>query len=471
MPIPCLGWERNDPGCDSGVLVSMSLIPPHVELPDDQKMLIEAAREFAEGELLPLDRRWDTSDGSVSDILPQLGEMGLLNLCIPESLGGVGCPYRVYAAILHEIATCSPSTAVTISVHSMVGGVINKCATEPLRSEWLSNWGNPAHFAAFALSEAGAGSDVASTKTTATKVDGGYRLNGEKMWITNGMRARWFLMLARVAQAEDGKTFCAVLLDGNQKGVERTEIKGKMGIRGSETAVIHLSDAFVPDSHVIGALDKGIHVCLSSLNEGRIAIAAQATGISQACLTEMIRYARQREQFGRTIGEFQAVAQMLADSATELEAAKGLVWHAACKVDQGHPDRVASSMAKLYASESANRIAYRAVQVHGGSGYVNEFRVEQLYRDARVTTIYEGTSEIQRMVIARGLIVPAGMALVAVRGLRASISPSIRRFAAMPNVRMPTIATRTQASPAQSGQPLAEINAVRTANGSANTEC
>ncbi len=366
-------------------------------------MLVEAAGDFARGELHALDRRCDRDESPVTEMLPKLAEMGLLNLCIPEELGGVGCSYRAYAAILHEISAWSPSTAVTISVHSMVGSILSKSAPEPLGSELLSNWGDPKNFAAFAVSEAGAGSDSASVKTTAREVAGGLRLNGEKMWVTNGMGARWFLTLIRLDLGNHDKPLCAVLVDGNEPGVERTKIEGKMGIRGSETAVIHLTDVFVPDSHVIGDRDRGLQVCLSTLNEGRIGIAVQATGIAEACLTEMISYARQREQFGQPIGKFQAIGAMIADSAVELEAAKALTWHAACKVDAGTPDRVASAKAKLYASECANRIAYRAVQVHGGTGYVSECRVEQLYRDARVTTIYEGTSEVQRIVIARSL--------------------------------------------------------------------
>ena len=381
----------------------MSLAPNNVELGEDQAALIEAAREFARGELLPLDRKWDEDESSVAEILPTLGGMGLLNMLVPEELGGLGCSYTTYAAILHEISACSASTAVTISVHSMVGAIVDRFAAEPLRSQVLSDWGSAASFAAFALSEAGAGSDAAAAKCAAEKVGGGYRLNGEKMWITNGLTGRWFLTLVRLDGAPDGEGLCALLVDGEETGVERTEIHGKMGIRGSETAVANFTDAFVPDDHLLGEAGQGLEVFLSSLNQGRIGIAVQATGIAEACLDEMITYARQREQFGRPIGLFQGVGSMIADSAVELEASKLLTWRAACRVDAGEMDRRASSMAKAYASEAANRIAYRAVQVHGGTGYVRECRVEQLYRDARVTTIYEGTSEIQRVIIAREL--------------------------------------------------------------------
>ncbi len=381
----------------------MPLAPPGADLSDDHRMLIEAAAEFAQGELLPLDRKCDRDESSVADILPMLGEMGFMNICLPEELNGLGCGFRVYASILHEIAMASPSTSVTISVHSMVGHIIGACATGPLRDEWLRGWGDPANFAAFALSEAGAGSDARAVTTAAVEVDDGYRISGEKMWITNGMNCRWLLTLVRLQGVPEEESFCALLIDGNENGIERAKIHGKMGIRGSETAVVSFADVFVPKEYLIGERGQGLKVFLSCLNEGRIGIAAQASGIAEACVNEMVSYARQREQFGRPIGKFQAVGNMIAQSAVELEASKSLIWRAASRMDAGHCEPATSSMAKLYASESANRIAYRAVQVHGGAGYVNECRVEQLYRDARVTTIYEGTSEVQRIVIARDL--------------------------------------------------------------------
>jgi len=327
----------------------------------------------------------------------------LLRLLVPPGGGGLGCSYRTYASILHEISRCSPSTCVTISVHTMVGHILGEWAAEPQRSEWLGRWGHPENFSAFAVSEAGTGSDAGSARAEAIPCEGGYRVRGEKMWVTNGMSARWFFTLARISEGPGAGKLIVLMVDGGDPGMERTKISGKMGIRGSETAVASYNDVFAPSAHVLCAPGKGFRVCKSGLDGGRIGIAAQATGIAEACLDEMIAYARQREQFGRPIGSFQAVANMIADSAVELEAAKALVWRASSAVDSGRADRTASSMAKLYASECANRIAYRAVQVHGGTGYVHECRVEQLYRDARITTIYEGTSEMQRLVIARAL--------------------------------------------------------------------
>jgi len=381
----------------------MPLVPSHVELPPDQQALIEVVGDFARGELFALDRKWDVDESSVAEALPRLGEIGLLNLLIPEDLGGLGIPYSLYIAILHELAFWSPSTCVALAVHSMVGTILEKYLRDPFRTQWLSSWGRPESFSAFALTEAGAGSDAAAVQVIAKKVKGGYRVSGEKMWTSNGMAARWFLTLVRLEGSREREGLCALLIDGDSPGLERTKIHGKMGIRGSETAVISFHDVFVPVDHLIGEECDGLDVFLSSLNKGRIGIAAQATGIADACLSEMIAYARTREQFGQPIGRLQAVGQMVADSYVELEAAKALVWQAARKVEGGSSRRRASSMAKVFATEAANRIAYRAVQVHGGTGYVRECRVEQLYRDARVTTIYEGTSEIQRLVIAREL--------------------------------------------------------------------
>jgi len=386
----------------------MSLVPDADGLSEDHLLLINTAADFAQKELLPLDRAWDQSEGTVYDVLPQLGEMGLLTLCVPEAYGGLECPYRVYAAIAHELAKWSPSTSVTVAVHSMVGRIIHKYANAAIHDLCLSGWSDIRHFGAFALSEAGAGSDAAAVKTMAVESDDGFRISGEKMWITNGMHARWFLTLARMQDAPDSESLCAFLIDGDDPGLQRSLIHGKLGIRGSETAVIHMEQVFVPKDRLLGARGQGLRVCLSSLNEGRIGIAAQACGIAEACLEEMTSYASHREQFGQPIGKFQAIADMLADSAVELEAAKNLIWRAASTVDSGLSDRSECSMAKLYASESANRIAYRAVQVHGGAGFVHECRVEQLFRDARVTPIYEGTSEVQRMVIAAELAKKVG---------------------------------------------------------------
>jgi len=381
----------------------MSLMPKVADPDEDQRLLVEAVREFSRAELTEADRSCDEDESPMSEHLPELSEMGLLNLVVPEDLGGVGCSYRTYASIIHELAYASPSIAVAVSVHSMVGHTLEKTAKEPHRSEWLSKWGDPRHFSAFAISEADAGSDPSAVRAAAVDVGGGYRVTGEKMWVTNGMAARWFLTLVRLKDDTERGKLCMLMIDGEAEGLERTKMTGKLGIRGSDTAVISLEEVFVPVSNLLGEPGEGGRVSATALNGGRVGIAAQSSGIAEACLDAMAGYAQERRQFGQPIGKFQAVANMIADSAVELEAARLLIWSAAGKIDRGHADLAASSMAKLYASEAANRIAYRAVQVHGGMGYVKECRVEQLYRDVRVTTIYEGTSEVQRHVIAKSL--------------------------------------------------------------------
>lgn len=387
-----------------GDLSPMPLPPTKTALNEDELLLVRAAHDFARGELFAKDRAWDVDESSAFEVVPTLGDMGFLSMLLPTEHGGLGVSYRTYASILHELAVFSPSACVTVGVHNMVAHIVDVTAREPLRSEWLASMGGADGFAAFAISEAGAGSDPSSAKAEAHQADGGYRLTGEKMWVTNGISAKWFLILARhTTGAAQGK-LSAFFVDGETAGLERTKITGKMGIRGSETAVLALNDVFVPADSMLGEPGGGLGVCLHGLNGGRIGIAAQASGIAEACLFEMKKYANEREQFGQPIGRFQGVGNMLADSVTELEAAKLLIWRAAGFVDRGVVNRSAASMAKLYASETANRVAYRAVQVHGGTGYVHECRVEQLYRDARITSIYEGTSEIQRIVISRDLV-------------------------------------------------------------------
>jgi hypothetical protein len=375
-----------------------------VDASSDEQLLIDAAREFARSELLEQDRRWDRGDGNVVEVLPVLAEMGFFNLVLPESCGGLGCTYRTYAAIIHEISYASPSAAVTLLVQNMAGHVLGLFAPPHLRDSLLPHWGQPENLAAFAISEAAAGSDPSASRTRAERRGDVYVLNGEKMWITNGLTGRWFVTLARTSPGTSKKGLSVMLVDGNATGLGRDPIHGKMGIRGSETAVISFCDVEVPCENLLGQEGEGLAVGLTALNGGRIGIAAQATGIAAACVDEMIKFAHEREQFGTKIAHFDAIQAMVADSAVELAASRELIEFAAARVDRGALDPAASSQAKLFATEAANRIAYRAVQLHGAMGYVQECRVEQLYRDVRVTTIYEGTSEIQRLIIARALL-------------------------------------------------------------------
>ncbi len=368
---------------------------------DEQATMIAAVREFARAELIHREKQWDVEESSVVEVLPQLADLGLLNLRIQQRYGGLECPMVLYTHLLHELSYASPSVSVMIGVHNMVGEILQRFGSESLREEVLPQWGRPESLATFAISEADAGSDPSSIKTRAQRNGDYYHLTGAKMWITNGLAGRWFMTLARTGDSRD--TISAFWVDGLSPGVERLKITGKMGIRGSETISFHLDNVIVPAGRLLGDEGMGLQIALAALDGGRIAIASQASGISAACLDEMTRYALERRQFGRPIADFQAIQNMIADSAVELRASRALTLHAARLRDAGRPFTAAAAKAKLYSSEACNRIAYRAVQVFGGSGYVNDCRVERLYRDARVTTIYEGTSEIQRLVIARSL--------------------------------------------------------------------
>ncbi len=368
---------------------------------EDHRLLIEGVRDYARGELLELDGKWDKEETSCCERLEQLYEMGLMGLRVPEAQGGLACPMLPYAHIVRELAYASPAVAVTVSVHTMVCEAIKMFAQSAIRDQMQQRLATPGNLSAFAISEPDAGSDPGAATTRAKETEGGWRLFGNKFWVTNGLTGRWFITLVRTGGSGTRKDLSMVLLDAQQKGVERRPIHGKMGIRGSETGEMVLDGVFVPRQNLLGELGDGLKIALSALDGGRIGIASQAVGIGQACVDHMVSYAKERKQFGRPIADFQAIQWMIADSQTDLDAAQLLIDRAAVLKEGGTNYTREASMAKLFASEAANRIAYRAVQVHGGTGYVNECRVEQLYRDARITTIYEGTSEVQRLVIAR----------------------------------------------------------------------
>lgn len=377
---------------------------------EDLQALVDAVRQYARAELVERDAQWDRTETSCCTALDELYQQGLMGLRVPESSGGLEVPMRTYGHIIRELAWASPSVAVTVSVHNMVAEILNAFGSAAARSEVLPALAQPGNLAAFAISEPNAGSDPASARTRAVRTGGGYLLNGAKMWVTNGVTGRWFVVLARLetgGQPTDdygSRALSMFLMNAEQPGLRRNPIHGKMGIRGSETAEMSLEDVFVPEDHLLGQPGWGMRIALSALDGGRIGIGSQALGIAQAALDLMIEYAGQREQFDNPIANFQAIQWMLADSATEIAAAQALLDRAAHLKDTGQPFTQAASMAKLFASEMAARVVDRGVQVHGGYGFVNEFRIERLYRDARITRIYEGTSEIQRIVIARGLL-------------------------------------------------------------------
>ena len=371
---------------------------------DDHQLLVDAVRDFARGELITRDIEWDRTETSCCAEIDQLCEMGLMGMRVPEEFGGLDLPTTCYSHIIRELAYASPSVAVTIAVHSMVCETVGKYATDAVRSEILPQLAEVGNLSAFAISEPNSGSDPGSAKTRAERTDDGWKLNGTKMWVTNGITGRWFVVLARTPNGSGDSELNMFLMDAQQPGVERNLIHGKMGIRGSETGEMSLEDVFVPSEHRLGEPGWGMRIALSALDGGRIGIASQAIGITAACIDLMVGYAKEREQFRRPIADFQAIQWMIADSQTDLMASQQLVDRAAWLKDQGRDYTQAASMAKVFASEASNRVADRGVQIHGGYGYSNEFRIEQLYRDARITRIYEGTSEVQRIVIARELM-------------------------------------------------------------------
>lgn len=373
-------------------------------LTDDHKLMIDAVRDFARAELLERDIHWDRTETSCCTELDSLYEMGLLGLRVPEEFGGLDLPTLPYAHIIRELAYASPSVAVTVAVHSMVCEIFNYYAHDQVKQEVLPRLVEPGNLSAFAISEPNSGSDPGSARTRATRDGDDWRLNGTKMWVTNGVTGRWFVLLARTNDEPGSKGLSMLMLDAHSEGVERNIIHGKMGIRGSETAEMSLENVRIPGHALLAEPGAGMRIALSALDGGRIGIAAQASGIAHAALDIMKDYAKQREQFNRPIADFQAIQWMLADSATELHAADLLIDQSAARKDAGQNYTQAASMAKLFATESAGRITDRGVQLHGGYGFVNEFRIEQLYRDARITRIYEGTSEVQRIVIARNLL-------------------------------------------------------------------
>lgn len=304
---------------------------------EDHRLLIQAVRDYARGELLALDSKWDRDESSCCERLDQLYEMGLMGLRVPEDHGGLACPMLPYGDIIRELAYASPSVAVTVSVHNMVCEAIKMFAGEAVRGDVQQMLATPDNLSAFAISEPDAGSDPSAAKTRAERAAGGWKLFGNKFWVTNGIAGRWFAVLARTASGGGSKDLSMLLLDARQEGVERRAIHGKMGIRGSETGEMNLDGAFVPAENLLGRPGDGLKIALSALDGGRIGIASQAVGIGQACVDLMVSYSKERRQFERPIANFQAIQWMLADSETELEASQLLIDRAAMLKEAGSP--------------------------------------------------------------------------------------------------------------------------------------
>jgi alkylation response protein AidB-like acyl-CoA dehydrogenase len=374
------------------------------ELSPDQREIQSLAREFAQGEIEPNASQWDRDHGFPRELFGKLAELGLLGVCIPEEYGGAGADFLSYILVLEELSHADAGVGVTVAVHtSAVTLPILGFGTDEQRSRFVPPLARGEAIGAFALTEPEAGSDAGSLRTAATPDGDGWSISGSKQWITNGGFGGTVLLFARTDPDTPGpKGVSAFILDGDQVRVTREE--EKLGLNSSSTVDLAIEGAHVDRDRLLHEEGKGFSVAMSTLDGGRIGIAAQAVGIAQAAYEAARAYAGERRQFGKRIAEFQAIQWKLADMATEIDAARLLVHRAAWLKQEGRPHTEAGAKAKLFASEVARRQTAEAIQVLGGYGYTKEFPVERYYRDAKITEIYEGTSEIQRLVIARSIL-------------------------------------------------------------------
>ncbi|GAC1352365.1 MAG: acyl-CoA dehydrogenase [Polyangiales bacterium] len=374
------------------------------DLTDTQRMVQQTARDFAQKSILPEAYAIDRDQRFPKVILQGLADLGLMAVNVPAHLGGAEAGVIAYSVAMQEVARACASTAVTMAVTNMVGEVIACFGTPEQASRYCPKLADGSFAAgAFALSEPGAGSDPSGMSTTARRTHRGWVIDGQKQWITSGAYAGVMVVWARSGGVGTSGLSC-FLVEGGTKGLLIGKHENKMGIRGSNTVSLTFDGCEIPESALLGTLGGGFKIAMMALDGGRIGISSQALGIASAALDEAIAYTRERKQFGRPIADFQAMQWMIADCRTELDAARLLCFRAASLKEKGAPFSREASMAKLYATEAAVRACNRAVQMHGGYGYTREFAAERHLRDVRVTTIYEGTSEIQRTVIARSVL-------------------------------------------------------------------
>jgi len=374
------------------------------QLSTEQKMVRLMAKDFARKELEPLAAKRDKEEIFPLDVVKKMGELGLLGMMVPAEYGGVGAGAVSYCLALQEIAYSCASTAVTMSVANLSTEPLLKFGNENQKAKYLFKLAQGELLGCFALTEPGAGSDPGSLSIKAEDKGDYYLINGTKTFITHGQYADVVNLITRTSPEKGSKGLSAFIVEKGTPGFSIGTREDKMGLRASNTVELLFEDCQVPKENLLGKEGLGFKIAMTALDSGRIGIASQALGITRACLDESIRYAKERKQFGKAISSFQAIQWMIADMATGIEAASLLTLSAAWRKDQGMPFTKEASMAKLFASELANKSAYLAMQIHCGYGYLKDFKVERLYRDARATSIYEGTSEIQRIVIARELL-------------------------------------------------------------------
>ncbi|MCA7950069.1 acyl-CoA dehydrogenase family protein [Burkholderia seminalis] len=371
---------------------------------EDQRMIRDAARAFATERLAPNAAQWDHDAHLPDAIVVQLGELGLLGMIVPQELGGSYTDYVAYALAMEEVAAGDAACATMMSVHNSVGcGPILGFGTPAQKDRWLADMAAGRVIGAFCLTEPHAGSEANNLRTRAELRDGKWVLNGAKQFVTNGQRAGVAIVFAMTDPEAGKRGISAFLVPTDTPGFIVGKPEKKLGIRASDTCPITFENCAIPEENLLGNRGEGLKIALSNLEGGRIGIAAQALGIARAAFDKARRYAGERVQFGKPIAEHQAIQQKLADMAVQINAARLLVHHAAKLRTAGLPCLSEASQAKLFASEMAERVCSDAIQIHGGYGYLVDYEVERHYRDARITQIYEGTSEVQRMVIARQL--------------------------------------------------------------------
>ncbi len=372
-----------------------------LSLNDEQQSFRDLAREFLDKEAVPHRIEWDRREAVDLDIVPKMAEIGFFGLTIPEEYGGLGGDYVTYAIGMEELGRADSALRGIVSVSSgLVGKSILFHGTEEQKHEWLPQLATASKLGCFGLTEPDTGSDAGNLTSRARRDGDDWVINGQKLYITNGTWADVALVFARTG-GDGPKGVTAFLVPTDAPGFEAREIKGKLGLRGQATAELFLADVRVPHSAMLGEEGQGFKIAMSTLDKGRLAVASGCVGIVQGCLESAVEYATTRTQFGRKIAGFQMVQDMIADISLDADAARLLVWRCADLIDRGEPFGVAASKAKLYASEAAVRAANLAIQVHGGAGYVDEYPPSKYLRDARVMTLYEGTSQIQKLLIGR----------------------------------------------------------------------
>ena len=372
------------------------------QLSDEQRLIQETARDFTDNEVIPRARESDRAEKFDAELARRLGDMGYLGAPVAEEYGGRGLDYVSYALIVEEIGRGDSAQRTVVSVQtSLVCGSIEQWGSEEQKQSWLPRLCSGEAFGCFGLTEPDTGSDAASVRTRAEKIDGGWRINGQKMWISLGNVASVALVFAQTDPEKGYRGMACFLVPTDTDGFAAQEVHGKLGLKASDTASLALDGVEVSDDALMGEVGDGFKIAMSGLDKGRYSVAAGCVGICQGCVDASVAYSKERKQFGVPIASFQLVQEMIADMIVRRDAARALVRRAGELKDAGKPNTVETSIAKLYATESAVECANLAIQVHGGSGYVDDHPVERYLRDARVTTLYEGTSQIQKLIIAR----------------------------------------------------------------------